>query len=112
MSIFSNTVRSQSTDIYVDHLPVDVTAEEIRELFCPYGIVEHVSLIKNRDTGRLCGFGFVEMRSGANEAIAALHDRELGGSRLNVQIPCAIAAAASVTTRVKPNASCQAIEPA
>jgi RNA recognition motif-containing protein len=103
-----------STDIYVDHLPVDVTAEEIRELFCPYGIVEHVSLIKNRDTGRVCGFGFVEIRSGANEAIAALHDRELGGSRLSVQIPSAIAAtaAASVTTRVKPNASCQAIEPA
>lgn len=76
-----------STDIYVDNLPVNVTAEEIREIFCAYGIVEHVSLIKNRDTGRLCGFGFVEMRSGANEAIAALHDRALGGSRLNVQYP-------------------------
>lgn len=96
-----------STDIYVDNLPVDVTAAEIRELFCPYGIVEHVSLIKDRDTGRLCGFGFVEMRSGAHEAIAALHDRALGGSRLNVQIPRAIAAtaAASVTTRVQPYAS-------
>jgi RNA recognition motif-containing protein len=76
-----------STDIYVDHLPFDVTAEEIRELFCAYGIVEHISLIKNRDTGCLCGFGFVAMQSGANEAIAALHDRELGGSRLNVQYP-------------------------
>lgn len=43
-----------STDIYVDHLPVDVTAEEIREIFCAYGIVEHVSLIKNRDTGCFC----------------------------------------------------------
>lgn len=96
-----------STDIYVDHLPVDVTAEEIREIFCAYGIVEHVSLIKNRETGRLCGFGFVEMRSGANEAIAALHNSELGGSRLNVQIPRAMAAtaAASVTTRVQPYAS-------
>jgi RNA recognition motif-containing protein len=96
-----------SIDIYVDHLPVDVTTEEIREIFCPYGIVEHVSLIKNRETGRLCGFGFVEMRSGANEAIAALHDSELGGNRLNVQIPRAMAATAaiSVTTRVQPYAS-------
>jgi RNA recognition motif-containing protein len=103
-----------STDIYVDHLPVDVTAEEIREIFCAYGIVEHVSLIKNRDTGCLYGFGFVAMQSGANEAIAALHDRELGGRRLNVQIPRAntATAAASVTTRMKPYASCQAIEPA
>jgi RNA recognition motif-containing protein len=76
-----------STDIYVDHIPLDVTAEKIREIFCAYGIVEHVSLIKNRDTGRLRGFGFVEMRSGANEAIAALHNRELGGSRLSVKYP-------------------------
>ena len=49
--------------------------------------IEHVSLIKNRDAGRLCGLGFVKMRSITNEAIAALHDRELGGSRLNVQYP-------------------------
>jgi RNA recognition motif-containing protein len=95
-----------STDIYVDHLPVDVTAEEIREIFCAYGIVEHVSLIKNQETGRLCGFGFVEMQSGANEAIAALHNSELGGNCLNVQIPREMAAAASTlgTARVRPAA--------
>jgi RNA recognition motif-containing protein len=97
-----------SIDIYVDNLPVDVTAEEIREIFCPYGIVEHVSLIKNRDTGRLCGFGFVEMRSGSNEAVAALHDRELGGNRLNVQIPRAM----MVTAPTIGYASCRAIESA
>ena len=54
-----------------EYVASDVTAEEIRELFCAYGIVEHISLIKNRDTGCLCGFGFVAMQSGANEAIAA-----------------------------------------
>ena len=76
-----------SADLYIDNLPFDVTAEEIRALFCAYGAVEHISLIKNRDTGRLCGFGFVAMRSGAAEAIAALHDSEFGGSRLHVQCP-------------------------
>lgn len=76
-----------SPGIYVNHLPLDTTPEEIRDLFCPYGMVETVKLITDRQTGRLCGFGFVEMTSGANEAIAALNDRELRGSRLNVKYP-------------------------
>ena len=76
-----------STDIYVDNLPLDTTAVEIRDLFCPYGTVESVHLIKDQETGRLHGFGFVEMTSGGNEAIAALHDSELGGSRLKVKYP-------------------------
>ena len=76
-----------STDIYVSNLPIDTTAEELRDLFGPYGTVEHVHLIKDRETGRLRGFGFVEMTSGAHEAIAALNDSELGGSRLTVKYP-------------------------
>ena len=76
-----------STDIYVDNLPLDATAVEIRDLFGPYGTVESVHLIKDQETGRLRGFGFVGMISGANEAIAALNDRELGGSRLKVRYP-------------------------
>ena len=76
-----------STDIYIDNLPFDVTAVEIRDLFCPYGTVETVHLIKDRETGRLRGFAFVEMTSGANEAIAALNDSELGGSCLKVRYP-------------------------
>ena len=76
-----------STDIYIDNLPSDATAVEIRNLFCPYGSVESVHLIKDQETGRLHGFGFVEMMSGASEAIAALNDREIGGSRLIVRYP-------------------------
>ena len=76
-----------STDIYVSNLPFDITAEEIRDLFCLYGAVESVHLIKDRETGRLRGFGFIEMANGSNEAIAALNDRELRGSRLTVNYP-------------------------
>ncbi len=42
-----------STEIYVDNLPLDATAIEIRELFCPYGPVESVHLIKDQETGWL-----------------------------------------------------------
>jgi RNA recognition motif-containing protein len=76
-----------STDIYIDNLPLDTTAVEIRALFYPYGVVKNVHLIKDQETGRLRGFGFVEMTSGANEAIAALNDSELGGCCLKVRYP-------------------------
>jgi RNA recognition motif-containing protein len=73
-----------STNIYVGNLPFSATAEEIQGLFQTYGTVENVRLITDRETGRLRGFGFVEMASGASAAIAALNDRELGGRRLTV----------------------------
>ena len=73
-----------STSIYVGNLPFSATEDEIHELFSAYGTVERVNLIMDRETGRLRGFGFVEMASGANEAIAALDQRELGGRTLTV----------------------------
>ena len=48
--------------------------------------VDNVSLITDRETGRLRGFGFVEMSNGADEAIAALNQTEVGGRRLVVNL--------------------------
>ncbi len=73
-----------SISIYVGNLPFSATSEAIEALFSTYGAVENVNLIKDRDTGRLRGFGFVEMASGANEAIAALNDKDLDGRNLKV----------------------------
>ena len=75
-----------STSIYVGNLPFNATLERIQELFSSYGSVENVNLITDRETGRLRGFGFVEMASGANEAIAALNDRNLDGRNLRVDL--------------------------
>lgn len=73
-----------STNIYVGNLPFTATVEEVRDLFDHYGTVESVNLITDRETGRLRGFGFVEMSSGADAAIEALNQSELGGRRLTV----------------------------
>jgi RNA recognition motif-containing protein len=73
-----------SKKIYVGNLPFSATEDEIQQLFAQYGTVTSVSLITDRDTGRPRGFGFVEMDSGASEAISALDNHELGGRSLRV----------------------------
>ena len=73
-----------STSIYVGNLPFTVTTEALEALFSPYGTVENVNLIQDRETGRLRGFGFVAMSSGADEAIAALNNKDLDGRNLTV----------------------------
>ncbi len=73
-----------SKKIYVGNLPFSASDDEIRTLFGEFGDVETVNLITDRDTGRPRGFGFVEMSSGADEAIQALHQKEMGGRSLNV----------------------------
>jgi RNA recognition motif-containing protein len=75
-----------STSIYIGNLPFNATAEAIQKLFSAYGTVETVNLITDRETGRLRGFGFVEMTSGANEAIAGLNQHELDGRVLTVNL--------------------------
>lgn len=75
-----------STSIYVGNLPFSATSDIIEQLFGAYGVVESVNLIKDRETGRLRGFGFVAMASGANEAIAALNDKALDGRNLRVNL--------------------------
>ncbi|MCE2558388.1 MAG: RNA-binding protein [Acidobacteria bacterium] len=73
-----------ATRIYVGNLPFDTTEEAVRNLFSSHGEVSEVSLINDRETGRPRGFGFVEMASGGQEAIAALDQQQFGGRTLRV----------------------------
>jgi RNA recognition motif-containing protein len=71
--------------IYVGNLPFTATEDEIRQLFAQYGAVESVTLASDRRTGQPRGFGFVEMSpEDADQAIAALHESELGGRQIKV----------------------------
>jgi RNA recognition motif-containing protein len=73
-------------NIFVGNLDFGATEESIRSLFQPYGAIERVNLITDRDTGRPRGFAFVEMTDAAeaDRAIEALNGTELGGRSLNV----------------------------
>jgi RNA recognition motif-containing protein len=59
------------TKLYVGNLSYETSEDGLRELFSQVGNVASVTLIKDRDTGRSKGFGFVEM-STQNEAEAAI----------------------------------------
>jgi len=71
-------------NIYVGKVPVDTTADEIRQLFAVHGTVSDVHLVTDRFTKKTKGFGFVVMEDErqANAAIAALNGREFRGNKL------------------------------
>jgi RNA recognition motif-containing protein len=72
--------------IYVGNLPYQATEEAVGEIFAEYGTVKRVQLPTDRETGRMRGFGFIEMSSEAEElaAIDALDGAEWMGRDLKV----------------------------
>ena len=72
--------------IYVGNLSYEVTQEDLTAAFAEYGSVKRVQLPTDRETGRLRGFGFVEMGTEAEEtaAIDALDGAEWMGRDLKV----------------------------
>lgn len=71
-------------NIYVGNLPFSTTSDDLRAAFEAYGTVTRAQVVSDRDTGRSRGFGFVEMESGADEAIAALNGKDFNGRPLTV----------------------------
>ncbi len=71
--------------IYVGNMPFSMDEGQTRDLFSEFGNVDTVNVITDRETGRHRGFAFVEMQDeDAQRAIQELHEREVGGRRLNV----------------------------
>ena len=78
--------KEPSVNIYVGNLAFTTTDHDLRQLFEPYGAVDEIRVITDRDTGRSKGFGFVEMpdRTTAKTAMARLQGTELAGRTLTV----------------------------
>ena len=72
--------------IYVGNLSYDVTEADLTSVFTEYGTVKRVQLPTDRETGRMRGFGFVEMSEEAEEtaAIEALDGAEWMGRDMRV----------------------------
>ena len=72
--------------VFVGNLNFQTTEADLTALFRPFGLVDRIHLVSDRETGRARGFAFVEMPDDleAAKAIAALHGKEMGGRNLKV----------------------------
>ena len=72
--------------LYVGNLPYSTSEDELRQLFEEAGSVVSVAVIRDRDTGRSKGFGFVEMGSDADaqSAISRFNNFKMGERPLTV----------------------------
>jgi RNA recognition motif-containing protein len=73
-------------NIYVGNLSWSMTDDDLSNLFTQYGTVTSAKILKEKNTGRSKGFGFVEMEDdeAAKTAIATLNESEVQGRKLIV----------------------------
>jgi RNA recognition motif-containing protein len=74
-------------NIFVARLNFKTTGEDLEAAFAKFGQVSSAKIVKDRDTGRSKGFGFVEMPNDdeANKAITGLNETDLDGRTIVVK---------------------------
>ncbi|KAI8032672.1 Splicing factor-like protein 1 [Camellia lanceoleosa] len=88
-----NTKRKPNNEIndaslYVGYLPQVVDDNQLRELFCSFGKITEVKVIKDRSTGFSKGYGFVTFESPIDAAMAVTHmnGHKMEGKMLAVRV--------------------------
>jgi len=73
-------------NIYVGNLSWDMSEDDLRAAFAPFGQVESARIITDKISGRSRGFGFVEMpdEEEGKAAIAALNNKDIQGRNIKV----------------------------
>lgn len=74
--------------IYVGNLSYDITNDDLTDFFSSYGPIRDIKLIRDRDTGKLKGFGFIEFedKNAAQTAVETANGKELLGRNLKVSM--------------------------
>lgn len=75
-------------NLFVGGFPLDIQEIELAKLFCRYGDVNTIKIVRNRATKVCKGYGFIEMKNDADAqmAIEALDGMEMGDRQLSVRI--------------------------
>lgn len=75
-----------ATRLYVGGIPYETTEEVLQKFFVQAGEVVSVSILRDRETNRSRGFGFVEMATdeGAKKAIEIFDGKDFNGRKLTV----------------------------
>jgi cold-inducible RNA-binding protein len=77
-----------SNKLFVGNLSFNTTENDLQDAFAAHGTVLEASLMVDRMSGRPRGFGFVTMSTPeeAQNAIQALHGKDLDGRALTVNV--------------------------
>jgi len=77
----------QQNKLYVGNFPYSVDEEQLRSLFSPYGEIEELALIMDRETGRSKGFAFITFATQqAAESALEKNGVDLSGRALRVNM--------------------------
>ena len=78
---------TENNKVFVGNLSYDCCEENLMEFFGTCGRIDDAVIIKDRDTGRSRGFGFVtfELEEDAQKAIKQLHDSDFCGRNITVR---------------------------
>jgi RNA recognition motif-containing protein len=85
----SRTVkRYMSSKLFVGNLSFNTTESDLSAAFAAFGTVTETNLMKDRETGRPRGFGFITMSSDeeAQKAIEGLNGKDMDGRALTVNV--------------------------
>ncbi|KAJ4012700.1 Cinnamyl-alcohol dehydrogenase Flavonol reductase/cinnamoyl-CoA reductase [Fusarium irregulare] len=74
--------------LYVGNLSWNTTDDTLRSTFSEFGEVTDSIIMRDRETGRARGFGFVTFANEdqASAAVNALNEQELDGRRIRVNV--------------------------
>jgi RNA recognition motif-containing protein len=72
--------------LFAGNLPWTLNDDSLKSLFEPHGKIVSARIIKDRDTGKSRGFGFVEFEDNAEaeKAMQALNGSEMNGRKIIV----------------------------
>lgn len=77
----------QQNKLFVGNLAFSATQSDVEALFSPYGSLDEVRLVMNRDTGQSRGFAFVTFSAQKDaESALAMNGKPLNGRNLVVNI--------------------------
>lgn len=69
--------------LYIGNLQWNTSDEELKDFFSPIGEVLSATVIRDKESGRSRGYGFVEMEN-ADKALEQLNGKELRGRSLKI----------------------------
>jgi len=78
----------QGNKLYVGNLSYSATEDQLRDLFSQHGSITDLVIIKDNQTDRSKGFGFVEFSSPdeARKAVDSLNGQEFEGRTLKINV--------------------------